>query len=183
VKIPFLVLGTIAFATLRGRRFAGAAALAAASCAIAYALVAGPPFVHAFAHYLTQRRTGQGPAAGVLSAGFALGAAAVYVAAFVRRRGSAPAAWIVPAAVPTMFAWYLVWLLPYAVFTRERLATTLVSLPLAAVALDFAYDLGPLPAIVAVTLASVCGYAAARERRRPGRAEPATRTPGEPRYG
>lgn len=172
VKLPFLLLGAVAFGRL-GRMPALACTTAAvAICMVASAAFGGHAYVESLLLTASQRGSGMDP---ILRASKAIMAfTPVAVTAFVLLRGRYPAfaGWLYPALAPVLFPWYLVWALPYALAARAGALLTLLALPLAGVLVDTIYDLHA----VAMALFALGGAAlvAAVARQSPEALEPAS---------
>jgi hypothetical protein len=144
VKLPFLILGAVAFGRLGARRAifysAGAVALALAVSA----LLGGGPYFEALLTTAAQRGAGMDV---ILQASKAIMALTpLCVTAYVVLRGVYPpfAGWLYPALAPILFPWYLVWAVPYALAARSGALLTLLALPVLATLVDTIYDLHPV---------------------------------------
>jgi len=141
MKAPFLAIGTLAFARSARpvARLTGAAAVFAGGFALS-AVFGGRDYLRAIrATSYLYRDALHDPVVNALHALLATTALAAIVLAVTTRRSWPTAAWSFLALAASVFGWYTVWGLPYAIFERRWLAPFLVSLPALAFLLSTTY--------------------------------------------
>jgi hypothetical protein len=172
VKLPFLLLGVVAFGREGRRRALLSAGSAVAVCVAISAVFGGKPYLDALLTTTAQRGIDMDP---VLQASkIVMALTPVFVTAYVLLKGRYPAfgGWLYPALAPILFPWYLVWAVPYALAARAGALLTLLALPLVATLVDTIYDLH----VVALALFALgmAGLLAAVARQAPEALEPAS---------
>jgi hypothetical protein len=144
VKLPFLILGAVAFGRLGPRRAILYSTVAVALALAVSELVGGRPYFEALLSTAAQRGAGMHL---ILRASKAITALApVCITVYVVLRGVYPpfAGWLYPALAPILFPWYMVWAVPYALAARSGALLTLLALPVLATLVDTTYDLRPV---------------------------------------
>jgi hypothetical protein len=159
VKLPFLVVGAVAFGRLGTRRAFLYAAGACALCLALSALFGGRPYFDALLATARGRGAFMDPVMQAAKAALAL--AALGSTLFVLLRGRYPsfAGWLYPALAPVLFPWYLIWAVPYALAAEAGALTTLLVLPVLGTLCDTIYGLDafalalPVAALAALVVA------------------------------
>jgi hypothetical protein len=148
IKLPFILIGALAFAAEASpvRRFAFW--LASAILTVIASILAGGPWYpwalhRAYAIYAQINPEHTNPLETALHA--ALASIAVYALVFVvaRSRLTSGLAWSMPALAPYIPASYLAWSFPYALLAQEADLSFLILLPTAAYLLNTDYAVTP----------------------------------------
>jgi hypothetical protein len=165
IKLPFLLIGPLAFASERQRPKRIAYALATLACSLALSAVfGGGPYLAAIRKTAkTYDVVGHGTT-DILRITLVVVVIATIALAIVRRRFSPTLAWALSALGVTFSSWYLIWGVPYALAERRWFAIFLISLPglaylftstFAATDLSvriFYFSAGLAPALIVLTL-------------------------------
>ena len=157
IKLPFLVVGMLAFVRVPDRRKALEASLAAIALCLGISwLFGGTRYVHDLLGYVHARGEQVQLAGTIFVALAGAVSAVVIVSALWARRLFPAAAFLIPYLSPLAFPWYLLWGLPYAILTQRGLAATLFAMPMAAVMMDATYDSSGISQAVFVMVTTVC---------------------------
>ncbi len=150
VKLPFLLLGALAFAPLKttSERVRAWALAASAGLALSW-LGGGRGYAEALYRHANDSTSGHALAAleglpGAVKA-VALGAVALALATGIFVEGCA---WTLPALGALLHPWYLGWTLPYAVASETMLRNLAIALPVAMLFADAAIGDGKLVAVL-----------------------------------
>lgn len=157
IKLPFLVVGMLAFVRVPNRRKALAASVGATALCLGVSWIfGGARYFHDLLGYV-HGRSAQIQSAGTIFVALAGSVSAILIiAALWARRVFPGAAFLVSYLSPLAFPWYLLWGLPYAILARRGLAATLFAFPLAAVLMDATYDSNAIGQAVFVMVTTVC---------------------------
>ncbi|MGH7706969.1 MAG: hypothetical protein ACREM8_00120 [Vulcanimicrobiaceae bacterium] len=166
IKLPFVAIACLVFAPIpdRRRRFALAATAVGASVAISGAW-GGGAYLAALRYHIVSHAGSRDPVHAVV----ALGAVGLLAAAFFGRYRPRAGVLAFPALGATIFPWYSIWALPYALLDRRMLAGLLIAWPALGFILESTLDTRPY--IVVVLVAIVASVLRARLRR-PGATVP-----------
>jgi hypothetical protein len=157
IKIPFVILGTVAFARQGARRAALFAAGAIVTCLALSALLAGRPYYDALRISGGLDGASQPPLFTAAKLAIALGTLGVTAFVVLRDRFPAFGGLLSPAIAPNFYPWYLVWAVPYALATRATALPTLLAFPLLATLADGTYGFHAFTYLV--PLAALCWIA------------------------
>jgi len=167
VKLPFLIVGALAFAALPSTRarLQSAAATLAGGVAL-YAILGGGAFLGALATTSRLYRAALlDPLTNALHAAVAVAAVTVVALALARRTFVPTGAWSFAALGATFFAWYVPWGLPYAALERRWFAPFLVAYPALSFVFSTTYAASPaqaIPLAAVIALGPVAAYVALR---------------------
>jgi len=167
VKLPFLVVGALAFVGFDSLRARVASAVAAIAGGVAlYAILGGGAFLEALSTTSRLYRAALlDPVANALHVAVALAALAAVALALARRTYAPTAAWSFAALGATFFAWYVPWGMPYAALERRWFAPFLVAYPALSFVFATTYAASPaqaIPLAAVIALGPVAAYVALR---------------------
>jgi len=157
IKLPFLLVGSVAFSKLQGLKARCAAiAISVVACVAISWLIGGHGYVRSLLHYGEVRKALWDPSgACLIGMGSAFFVSLTLLAA-TRRKYIWSNALLAAAASPFPLAWYALWGLPYVLTERRHIGTLLTVFPIIGFGLDEWYTGEPF---IFVILLLIAGFA------------------------